>query len=115
MNGQAVGPHRVQALLKAAEDAKERASLEDMVKSLMRSPEMMALAHEFTQFNLDEMRALPAGDPGRRSLDEDELSCRANLELGAIVSLSRALRGRVRDAGPIPSSGLERCPTQGEA
>lgn len=97
---------RLQALLKAADDAKERAALEEMVRSVVRSPDLMAMAHDFAQQGVDQMRALPPGDPGRKSLDADELGCRVTIQLGAIVSISQALRGRVRDAGPIPSPGL---------
>ncbi len=103
-------------LLRAAQDAKDRAALEDMVKHVIRSPELMGIVADFAERSLEAVRSLPVGHPDRRAYDKDAMNCQASFYLRDILSLSQSLRMQIRDAGPLPASALDRWqPPEGEA
>ncbi len=88
-------------------DAQERAALERMVQQVLGCPDLMEIAHQFAERSLEATRKLPASHPDRIAYDADFLTCRAGYLLRDVLAISRALRMRIRDAGPLPSSVLD--------
>lgn len=99
---------QIAARRKALQERRDRLALEDMVKHVIRSPDMMSLVQQFTEQVMDRMRRLPEGHPDRKDLDEDELNCRGSLDLKFTVKLAKSLRLWIRNAGPMEPTALEK-------